>query len=248
MSDALAALLIVVCLPLIKRHTRGSAYLLGIIAGYGFVVRESGIAVVACVLIVMTGWDRLRAAAAAAIPILGLALYNWTTFGAPWRTGQSYWLGDFHLYSLSYGLKHPWPEGGEVYYSFSLRYFHLLSHSHAGFTAVLPNIWFYPLILLGFSTVFGLPFVSLVGIVAAAHNWRKREALFTLLLAGITVLFYIPNFEQDPRYLAGPCFLLTAWACAAFVAVARWIRNEHSDRIATFLAPAPRNKVSQDLP
>ena len=95
MSDALAALLIIVCVPLIKRRTRGSAYLLGLIAGYGFVIRESGIIVVACTLIVVVGWDRLRVAVAAAVPIVGLAIYNWATFGAPWRTGQSYGWGAF---------------------------------------------------------------------------------------------------------------------------------------------------------
>ena len=67
MSDALAALLIVVCVPLIKRRAQGSAYLLGLIAGFGFVVREGGVIVVACVLR-RTGWDRLRVAVAAAIP------------------------------------------------------------------------------------------------------------------------------------------------------------------------------------
>ena len=85
MSDALAALLIVVSVPLIKVNMKWSVYLLGLLAGYGVVIRESGIIVVACVLIVMTQWDRLHAAeAGASLPILGLAVYNWSTFGSPW--------------------------------------------------------------------------------------------------------------------------------------------------------------------
>lgn len=218
---------------------------MGLIAGYGFVIRESGIIVVACVLVVVAGWDRLRVGVAAALPIAGLAIYNWATFGAPWRTGQAYWLGSFHLYSLSYVLKHPWSEGGEINYAFSLRFFHLLGHTHSGFIALVPNLWFYPLILLGFSTVFGLPWVTLVGLIAAAWRWRLPEARFTLLLAVLTVVFYMPNFEQDPRYLAGPCFLLTAWAAAAVVHVARKVRTSHGQQIANFLAPAQAKTAAQ---
>ena len=118
-----------------------------------------------CLLIVMTQWDRLRVAAGASLPILGLAVYNWSTFGSPWRTGYSYWLGNFHFYSLSYVFKHPWPPGGEEgYYAESLHVFHLVAYTHSGVIGLLPNIWFYPLILLGCSAVFGPPGFTLLGI------------------------------------------------------------------------------------
>ena len=42
-----------------------SVYLLGFVAGYGVVVRQSGVIVVACLLMVMTGWDRFRVVAGA---------------------------------------------------------------------------------------------------------------------------------------------------------------------------------------
>lgn len=245
MSDTLAALLIVICLPLLKRHARWSVYLLGLIAGYGFVIRESGVVVVACVLIALTGWDRLRAAMAAAVPILGLAIYNWATFGAPWRTGQSYWLGSFRLYSLSYAIKHPWSPGGEEFYAFSLRIFHLVGGPHTGFISLIPNIWFYPLILLGFSTVFGPPWFTALGLIGAAWSWRKPEALFTLLLAGLTVIFYMPIYGQDPRYLAGPCLLLTAWAAAAVVRIARIVRYQYGRQILDVLAPTPETRAAR---
>jgi hypothetical protein len=246
MSDVLAALLIVICLPLMKLGTRWSVYLLGFVAGYGVVVRESGVVVVACVLIVMSGWDRLRVAVGAFPPVLGLAVYNWSTFGAPWRTGYSYWLGSFPEYAASYVFKHPWPGGEEIQYAFSLQFFHLLGHTHAGYFALLPNIWFYPLILLGFSTIFGPPWLTLLGLFATAWWWRLREARFTLLLAGLTVIVYMPNYDQTPRYLAGPCFLLTAWAMAAVVHVARRVRKSHGQQIANFLAPAPAKTAAQN--
>ena len=244
MSDALAVLLIVLCLPLIRRPFRRSAYLLGLIAGYGFVVRESGLIVVVCVLLAARGWDRLRVAVAAAVPIVGLALYNWTTFGAPWRTGYTYWLDGFRIYSLNYVLRHPWPES-DIYYAYSLRLFHLLGHNHAGYSALEPNLWFYPLIVLDFSAVFGPPWIPFVGLIAAAWRWRLPEAQFTLLLAALTALFYMPNFGQDARYMAGPCILLTAWASAALVIVARRVRLRHGGQSAEVFAPSPMTATSE---
>ena len=102
MSDALGALFIVVCLPLMMLKTKWSGYVLGLVAGCGVVCRESGIVVVACPLIVIQHRERLRVAAGAAGPLVGLALNNWSTFGAPWRTGYGYWLGAFSEYSASY--------------------------------------------------------------------------------------------------------------------------------------------------
>jgi hypothetical protein len=238
MSDALAALLIVVAIPLMKVHKSWSVYALGLLAGYGVVIREGGVIVVACLLVVMAGWDRLRVAVGAALPILGLAIFNWVTFGAPWNTGYGYWLGKFPEYSLRYVLKQPWPAGGEEgYFAEYLHLFHLVGYTNSGVVGVLPNLWFYPLILLGCSAVFGPPLFTSIGLIATARWWRRREARFTLLLAALSVVFYMPNYAQDPRFLAGPCILLTAWASAAFVYVARFIRARYGAQIATYLFP-----------
>ena len=246
MSDALAALLIVVSVPLMKMHSKWSVYLLGFLAGYGVVVREGGVIVLACLLVLMTAWDRLQIAAGASLPVLGLAAYNWVTFGEPWKTGYGYWLGKFPFYSISYVFKHPWPPGGQGYYAQSLRLFHLIAYTHSGVVGLLPNLWFYPLILLGCSAAFGPPGFTAIGLIAAARWWRRREARFTLLLAALTAIFYMADFAQDPRFMAGPCILLTAWASAAVVHVARKVRNRYGQRIAEFLVPNPRSEVHVD--
>ena len=137
---------------------------LGFFAGYGVVIRESGVVVLVALLIVVSGWNRLRVIAGALPPVLGLAIYNWKTFGAPWGSGYGYWLGPFHEYSLSYVFKHPWP-GAEGYYARSLQFFHLARITHTGVIGLLPNLWFYPLMILGFSAIFGPPWLSLVGLV-----------------------------------------------------------------------------------
>ena len=82
MSVALNTLLAVVLLPLTRIRASWCVCLCGVIEGYSVVVREGGIVVVIGLLLVLSGWDRLKAGLAACMPIAGLALYNWSTFGA----------------------------------------------------------------------------------------------------------------------------------------------------------------------
>ena len=239
MSDALGALLTVVCLPLMTLKAKWAFYLAGFAAGYGFVCREAGIIVVASLLIVIGGSDRLRVAAGAAGPIFGLALYNWSTFGAPWRTGYSYWLGPFQEYSLSYVTKHDWP--ANVAYGSSLELFHLVGHSPSGLTGTVPNLLFYPLIALGFSFFFGPPLLTLVGVVTAIRSWHRREARFTLILAAGSAVFLMANFQQDPRLIAGPCILLTVWGVVGVVQLVRAIWRRYGDGLTARLDVSRQN-------
>lgn len=253
MSDVLAALLAVLCIPLLRSRRSWALYLLGFIAGYGVLVRQAGFVVVLAVLLVLGGRDRLRAATAASLPIVGLFLYSWSTFGAPWRTGYGYWLGSFPEFSFTYIWKHPWSPGGEDgYFASSLNtILHLLSYGSSGAFGVLPNALFYPLVILGFSTVFGPPLLGLLGSAAAVWKWRLPEARFALLVAVLTVVVYMANFTQDARFMAGPSFLLMAWGSAALVVMARRLRDRYGDQIVQRIAGAPASTAharSRDLP
>jgi 4-amino-4-deoxy-L-arabinose transferase-like glycosyltransferase len=247
MSDALAALLIVACVPLMRLRTRSASYVLGVAAGYGVVCRESGLLVVVCILVVVHGRERLRVAVGAVGPIAGLALYNWSTFGTPWGSGYSYWLGKFPQYSLSYVTRHPWPPGAEVYYQSSLALFHFVEQSHTALISTVPNFVFYPLIVLGFSTVFGPPWLTLIGLVTAIRSWKLREARFTVLISGLFVLFYMANFSQDPRLVAGPCILLTIWGVVGLVNLTRALWGRYGE--AKWNPDLPRlNQISRSSP
>jgi hypothetical protein len=233
MSDALGALLTVVCLPLMRLKEKWAMYLAGFAAGYGFVCREAGVVVVASLLIVIAGSDRFRVAAGAGVPIFGLALYNWSTFGAPWSTGYGYWLGPFREYSLSYVTKHSMPV--TTTYGSSLQLFHLVGHSSAGLIGTVPNVLFYPLIALGFSATFGPPFLTLVGLVTAIRSWSRREARFTLILTAGSAVLLMANFSQDPRLIAGPCILLTVWGVFGLVQLMRAIWRRYGDGLTARL-------------
>ena len=237
MSDPLAALLAVLCVPLLSLRKPWAIYLLGLVAGYSVVVRVSGLVIVIAVLIVVSGWDRLRAATAAALPVVLLGIYNWTTFGEPWSTGYGYWLKDIRQYSVSYIFKHPWSNYGEEPYYFSeLRHFHvdLVANTHAGVIGLLANVWFYPLIVIGVSAVFGPPLVTLVGLIAVVRRWRWRSSRFTLVLIVLTVLVFLPNLGQDPRYMAGTDMVLLAWAGAAAVFFWRWLFLRYEEPLSRY--------------
>jgi 4-amino-4-deoxy-L-arabinose transferase-like glycosyltransferase len=227
MSDALGAFLMVVCVPLISLRATWATYLVGFLAGFGVVVRDSGLIVVLCLLIVVHGRGRLRVALGAVGPIVGLALYNRSTFGAPWSSGYSYWLGPFREYALSYATKRPWPLSD--YYQSSLTLFHLAEQNHYGLVGPLPNVAFYPLILLGFSAVYGPPWLTLIGLVTALRFWERPEARFTVLVACGSVVVYVANFSQDPRFLAGPCILLTVWGLLGLVKLTRAVWSRYGE-------------------
>jgi hypothetical protein len=239
MSDALGALLTVVCVPLMTLKAKWATYLAGFAAGYGFVCREAGVIVIASLVIVIGGSDRLRVVAGAAGPTLGLALYNWSSFGAPWRTGYGYWLAGFQEFSLSYVTKHPWP--ATVAYGSSLQLFHLVGHSSAGLIGTVPNLLFYPLIALGFSAFFGPPLLTLAGLVTAIRLRRRREARFTLILTAGSAIFFMANFDQDPRMIAGPCILLTVWGMVGLVQLTRAIWRRYGDGLTARLDVGRQN-------
>ena len=161
-------------------------------------MRDNGLIVVVCLLIVAQGKGRLRVALGAVGPIVGLALYNRSTFGAPWASGYSYWLGPFREYSLSYVFKHPWPTVNVSLYQSSLSLFHLATQSRTGPIGPLPNLVFYPLILLGFSVVYGVPGLTLIGLVTAIRSWKRPQARFTVLVACGSALFYMPQLRPRP--------------------------------------------------
>ena len=236
MSDVLAALLTVLCIPLMRCRAPWTVYLLGLVAGFGCVVREAGIVVPVALVIVLTGWDRLRVALAALVPVVGLLAYNWSTFGSPMRTGYGYWLGSFPEYSLSYIWKHPWVPGGEDgFYVTALNIaLHPVAFGPSGPYDVLPNAIFYPMLIAGFSAVFGPPLLTLVGLVAAAWKWRWPAARFTLFVVVVTTIAYMANVTQDVRFMATPAFLLVAWGTAALVAAARRVRDRYK---VTFTEP-----------
>jgi hypothetical protein len=237
LSDAFAAALAVAILPLVKRRTPTAIYAAGFLAGYGVVVRDSGLLILACLLLVVTGRDRIRALIGATPPIAGLAIYQWATFGRPWRTGYTYWLPHLTTFAARFVTAHPLlgdgPYGIPDYAHQRLAQWacHLIS-CHAP-TAVgplggLPNWFFYPLVIAGFFWIFSLPFITLIGLVAAARWRREQAARFALLLTATTVLLYLAYYYQAVRFMAAPAMMLVVWCAVGIVRMVRGLTSRRS--------------------
>jgi hypothetical protein len=226
LSDAFAAALAVAILPLVRRRTPTAIYAAGFVAGYGVVVRDSGLLILGCLLLVLSGRDRIRVLLGALPPVAGLAIYQWATFGRPWRTGYNYWLPHLTSFAGRFIAAHPLLSDGpyaipdQAHQRFANWACHLIS-CHAQ-TAVgplggLPNWFFYPLVIAGFFWIFSLPFITLLGLASAVRWWREPPARFALLLTVTTVAFYLPYFYQAVRFMAAPAMMLVVW-CAVGVA------------------------------
>jgi hypothetical protein len=82
--------------------------------------------------------------------------------------------------------------------------------------------------------VFGPPLVTLVGLIAVVRRWRWRSSRFTLVLIVLTVLVFLPNLGQDPRYMAGTDMVLLAWAGAAAVFFWRWLFLRYEEPLSRY--------------
>jgi hypothetical protein len=226
----------------------------GFLAGYGVVVRDSGLLVLACLLLVVTGRDRIRALIGATPAIAGLAIYQWATFGRPWRTGYTYWLPHLTTFAARFVTAHPLlgdgPYGIPDYAHQRLAQWacHLIS-CHAP-TAVgplggLPNWFFYPLVIAGFFWIFSLPFITLIGLVAAARWRREQAARFALLLTATTVLLYLAYYYQAVRFMAAPAMMLVVWCAVGIVRMVRGLTSRRSPTAPSSHSPGSVSGVGR---
>lgn len=225
LSDALGVLLTVALLPLIRRSSPRLTVLAGLVAGYGVVVRFAGLVVLACLLIALPGVRRRMLALAGAVPpLLGLVIYQWSTFGQPWGTGYGYWLPGFKIFSLAFVTKHPAQGDGPfaVYDQVNQHLAHWTCHVFrcvgapaGGAAGSLPNWFFYPLVLAGAFWMVTPPLVALLGWLVALRLWRDPVAQFALLLPILTLGFYLTYFYQAARFMAPAAFVLIVFAATA---------------------------------
>jgi len=216
MSDALGALLAVALLPLVDRRTRGAWVAAGGLAGFAIAVRLSAVAVLASLLLTLKGRARGLAAAGAAPFLIGISLWQWMAFGAPWRTGYGYWLPGLETFSVG-SLTRSGPRDGP--WVIPDRFGHdtwldLICHPCpvGGAMASLPSWIFYPLVLAGLFWVFAPPLVGVAGLAASWMRRREAAAKLTLWTSALTLAVQLPYFYQAARFMAAPASMLTVMA------------------------------------
>ena len=218
LSDALAALL-TVCILIALTVGRGwrTAVVAGGLAGALICVRLLGVVSLPAVMVALTGRRRVIAALAAAPFVGALGLYQWQTFGSPFRTGYSYWVPGLKNFSLSY-LHHTDQGDGPFVYQDKLNG-HLLGFvcpcGVGGPMSKLSNLAFYPSVLADLFWVFAPPLTGLIGlwqVVVSRTTPAARFALVTVVCNAVLVCFY---FYTAARFLAPAASLLTVYASVA---------------------------------
>jgi len=175
---------------------------------------------------------RMRVALLALPAILGLAALQWATFGNPLTTGYSYWQLEHHSFAGSYLLDDS-PRGDGPYIFDDLLHGRLLDWAcpcgAGGPQASLPNLAFYPFLLLGAFWIFAPPLWTIPGIWYAWRNRRDPVGSYALVLVGSTLLLFVFFFYQAARFMAAPAtvlLVLSSVTMAMWLEGAReWLRN-----------------------
>jgi hypothetical protein len=223
MSDALAAALTVLLVPLLRTNRIGLA---GFAAGAAVAIRLPMVVNLVALLIVVP--MRRRAMLFAAPPLAALGLFNWVTYGGPLRSGYDYWYPNERFFGLANALKAPMFGDGPWLVTDRLR--GLLMRwvcpcPDTGPQAAMSNLAYYPSILLGAFWLFVPPLLPLLGI---AWMWRHRDepaARYTFCVIVFTLAIFTFYFYQGARYMAGPATLLAVFASTALVELVDSLRT-----------------------
>jgi hypothetical protein len=235
MSDAFAAALTVLTIALVQRPTGRRLVAAGLLGGAGILVRLGGsLNVVA--LLPGVGWRaRWLVVAGALVGIVALAGQQWATFGNPLMTGYQYWLPGVRTLGLDFPFDATSQRDGSGVVADSLDgalVAWVCPCPDDDPLVALPNIAFYPLVLLGVFWIFTPPLTTIPGLIEIVRRWREPGGGYALWLTILTTVFYLIYFYQGARFVAGPATLLAVYSG---VAIARWI--ERLERSGEHAAP-----------
>jgi hypothetical protein len=233
LSDAFTAMLAVLMLPLLRYMNRSGARLAGAAGGFSILARITG-GVNLIALLASMPRRFLKPALLLAVPsVVVLALMQWLLFGNPLETGYSYWGVASHNFALSYLTGSSVREGPFIFPD--LLDGKLLSWvcpcQVGGPQASMPNLTFYPTLLVGLFWVFSPPLVPLLGLVYAWRRRREAIGRYALLVTFLSLAIFGLYFYQGTRFMAGPATLLTVLASVwlAELATQLWRRWAHAN-------------------
>ena len=231
MSDAFAAALTMLLIPLLHKPTRNRALWAGFLAGSLVAVRLPMVLNLPALLVALPRSLWSRAILAATIPLAAYAAFNHVTYGGPFTTGYHLWVPLKNL-SLDYVTTELLREGpGVTPDALEGRIVKLIdrrpssSWSWGGPQNDFPNYIFYPAVLGGVFWVFTPPFLSVLGLWSYWRDRNRPEARFALVLCGISLLFFCCYFYQGTRFMAASVSALLA---GAVTRIARWLAGDPS--------------------
>jgi 4-amino-4-deoxy-L-arabinose transferase-like glycosyltransferase len=226
LSDPLAAMLSVAMLIALSLRHRAGAVAAGMLAGALVCVRLLGVVALPAALWAVRGQRRRLLIAAGALPFyFALGLYQWLTFGSPLRTGYSYWLPGLREFAAGFAIHHtPLVEGPFVVAD--KLHGSLLSAvcpcGAGGSMSALPNLAFYPAVLVGLFWVFAPPLTGVVGMIQLVRRRQTAAARYgiaTVVLSTLIVLFY---FDQAARFAAPAASILLVYGASGLGEGCTW--------------------------
>jgi hypothetical protein len=226
MSDALAAGITVLFIVLLQRLSPARVAWLGALAGALVVIRLPMIVNLAALLIVLPAMYRKRFVLFATPFVAALGFYNWSTFGSPLRTGYSYWMPTLKSFALHYATARPAVNGEGPWIVADALHGGLMQWACpcpiGGAQSALPNVLFYPSILLGLFWTYSPPLITLIGLFYIWKHRREATAEFTLWLTLFSLALFTFYFYQGTRFMAAPATLLVIFTS---VSIAEWVNQ-----------------------
>ena len=178
MSDAFAAALTMLLIPLLHKPTRNRALWAGFLAGSLVAVRLPMVLNLAALFVALPRSLWSRAILAASIPLAAYAAFNHVTYGGPFTTGYHLWV-PLKNFSLDYVTTELMKEGPCITPDALQGWIVKLidrrpssGWSPGGPQNDFPNYILYPAVLSGVFWVFTPPFLSLLGLWS---YWRDRN-------------------------------------------------------------------------
>jgi hypothetical protein len=227
MADATAATLTVVSVATLHRLSTYRAGIAGLLAGLVTAVRLNGVLNLFALLLVLPMRLRMWAVVLIVPPAVALALFQWSTFGSPLRTGHHFWAPYMvaEPFDLSFALAAP-PKFSEPWLLRDVLEGKLLEAAcpcpNGGSQAALPNVLFYVTVLLGGFWVYAPPLATVPGFIYVWRHRREPGPGFTLWLTALTYVFYLFYYYQSARYIAAPAALLVIFSS---VGLAEWVHR-----------------------
>lgn len=245
MSDGFAAALTVISVGLVHARAPASAPFSGALSGLLVVVRLSALLNLAALLIALAGRRRVLAAGCALPPLLALGLFQWQTFGSPFKTGYDYWLPGATTFDWSFAVNTAVRADGlstlpDVFRGGLIQ---SLCGCRVGVPeAPLPNLLFYPAVLLGLFWAVTPPLATVPGLLYVWSHRRQAAPRFVLWLTILYLGFYAVYFYQAARFLVAPATVLGMYSA---VAIAGRVEARLGKGLATRRTPSTAALGSQ---
>lgn len=226
LSDAFAAGLTMLFIPLLFRPSKRSVSIAGALAGALILVRLPMVINLAALLIALPTFALRRRLIIFAAPFIALfGLHNWAVFGSPLRTGYDYWLPGMKNFDLTFIVANSptYRDGPWIVHDAlgALLWQWVCPCSLGGPQAMLPHLVFYPAILLNLFWIFAPPLVSIIGIIYIWKHRRETAAKFALWLIILNLIFYMFYFHQGARFIAAPATALLIFTAVALSKIGR---------------------------